>query len=90
MNTSLVMEKGVKLPTRPGYGNRAGRMKYPLESLEPGDSFFLPDDGTHNLVSAQVQTSKYNKRFKGFRVYGTMTVDEHGKPLNGLRVFRTK
>ena len=89
MALPYAIQKGIPLPKR-NFGYGKGRNKYPLADMEPGDSFFVPDDGSTSMVSVQVQASKANKRYNGFREYGTTRIEPDGTPLNGIRVFRIK
>lgn len=63
------------------------RMKrYPLGSMEVGDSFFVPEDEVNNLGSVVQSAHKYGKRHKVF--FTTRRVTESG--LVGVRVWRVE
>jgi hypothetical protein len=70
------IDKGVPIPSRKMGGNGGGRPPfYPCQSMDVGDSFFLPNKKVFSYVS-------HNRKFE------TRKIEENG--IKGLRVWRVK
>ncbi len=61
-----------------------GRAKYPLDQLEVGDSFFIPEVDKERHKNIRIYVSGWARRSKTGMKFTTRAVDD------GIRVWRTE
>jgi hypothetical protein len=77
MSATYAIEKGVPIPTNV----KSARTKYPLELLNPGDSFFIPAENGKQVKNLRSSMAVRAKKL-GFTI-ATLADD------TGVRVWRT-
>lgn len=75
---NFAIDKHIPIPTNV----TTARTKYPLEKLQPGDSFFIPTTDAKQLKNLR---SSLNVRAKKLEITVVTLADE-----TGIRVWRTK
>ncbi len=79
------VEAGIEIP--PDVGKR-GRTRYPWDQMKTGDSFFVPDDGSSNLIRlAGIGNQRAKIQDNGQHFVSCHITDE--KLGKGVRVWRT-
>ena len=92
MSNGTQIDSGIPLPPPKQSTNRKGgrARKYPLPSMKPGDSFFVPETDGRDVDAIRGSLGAGICRMKnanpGFD-YATRVWDEQG--VRGIRVWRT-
>ena len=75
------------IPIPKAQHGRAGNLKYPLDEMEEGDSFFLEGYSREKMQSIQASIAYYRRKYNKEAKFEMRKVEEKGK--EGIRLWRT-